>query len=162
MQSHQASQEMSSAPMLSQERVRPEEFAQRPTMSATTVQRSGSQAKGKGVATSSAAQRPPGRAADSLCCCCSSWVVDGDLLVEGARAVNWFVCLGVLEWLLKELKQREEKRKPFSRRRRFRDEKDIDSINDCNEHFNKKIERAFGKYTLEIKNNLERGAALPD
>ncbi|KAG5247946.1 GCIP-interacting family protein [Salix suchowensis] len=40
--------------------------------------------------------------------------------------------------------------------------KDIDSINDRNEHFNKKIERAFGKYTLEIKNNLERGTALPD
>lgn len=50
----------------------------------------------------------------------------------------------------------------FSRRRRFREEKDIDSINDRNEHFNKKIERAFGKYTLEIKNNLERGTALPD
>ncbi|XP_010548111.1 PREDICTED: pre-mRNA-splicing factor syf2 isoform X2 [Tarenaya hassleriana] len=50
----------------------------------------------------------------------------------------------------------------ISRRRRYREEKDIDSINERNEHFNKKIERAFGKYTLEIKNNLERGTALPD
>nr|AFN53629.1 putative ATP-binding protein [Linum usitatissimum] len=64
--------------------------------------------------------------------------------------------------MVKELKDRDEKRKSFSRRRKFNEEKDIDSINDRNEHFNKKIERAFGKYTLEIKNNLERGTALPD
>ncbi|KAL6958184.1 hypothetical protein U1Q18_034697 [Sarracenia purpurea var. burkii] len=67
-----------------------------------------------------------------------------------------------VEMMVKELKDRDEKRKSFSRRRRFHEEKDIDSINDRNEHFNKKIERAFGKYTLEIKNNLERGTALPD
>ncbi|KAJ0964442.1 hypothetical protein J5N97_029564 [Dioscorea zingiberensis] len=64
--------------------------------------------------------------------------------------------------MVKELQDRDTKRKSFSRRRRFHEEKDIDSINDRNEHFNKKIERAFGKYTLEIKNNLERGTALPD
>lgn len=67
-----------------------------------------------------------------------------------------------VERMVKELKDREEKRTAFSRRRKFHDDKDIDSINDRNEHFNKKIERAFGKYTLEIKNNLERGTALPD
>lgn len=67
-----------------------------------------------------------------------------------------------IENMVKELRDRDEKRKAFSRRRKFHEEKDIDSINDRNEHFNKKIERAFGKYTLEIKNNLERGTALPD
>ncbi|KVI02826.1 mRNA splicing factor SYF2 [Cynara cardunculus var. scolymus] len=67
-----------------------------------------------------------------------------------------------IEKMVKELKDRDEKRNTFSRRRRFHEEKDIDSINDRNEHFNKKIERAFGRYTLEIKNNLERGTALPD
>ena len=67
-----------------------------------------------------------------------------------------------IDKMVKELKDRDEKRQSFSRRRKFHDEKDIDSINDRNEHFNKKIERAFGKYTLEIKNNLERGTALPD
>ncbi|XP_010276933.1 PREDICTED: pre-mRNA-splicing factor syf2-like [Nelumbo nucifera] len=67
-----------------------------------------------------------------------------------------------IDKMVKELQDKEEKRKAFSRRRRFHEEKDIDSINDRNEHFNKKIERAFGKYTLEIKNNLERGTALPD
>lgn len=67
-----------------------------------------------------------------------------------------------IEKMVKELNDRAEKQKSFSRRRKYRDEKDIDSINERNEHFNKKIERAFGKYTLEIKNNLERGTALPD
>lgn len=67
-----------------------------------------------------------------------------------------------IERMVKELKEKEEKRKAFSRRRRYHEEKDIDSINDRNEHFNRKIERAFGKYTVEIKNNLERGTALPD
>ncbi|KAL6531904.1 hypothetical protein OROMI_028267 [Orobanche minor] len=67
-----------------------------------------------------------------------------------------------IDRMVKELKERDEKSRSFSRRRKFREEKDIDSINDRNEHFNKKIERAFGKYTLEIKNNLERGTALPD
>lgn len=67
-----------------------------------------------------------------------------------------------IEKMVKELNDRAEKRNSFSRRRKYRDEKDIDSINERNEHFNKKIERAFGKYTLEIKNNLERGTALPD
>ncbi|KAF7810771.1 pre-mRNA-splicing factor syf2 [Senna tora] len=67
-----------------------------------------------------------------------------------------------IDRMVQELKDRDEKRQSFSRRRKFHEEKDIDSINDRNEHFNKKIERAFGKYTLEIKNNLERGTALPD
>ncbi|CAA7021962.1 unnamed protein product [Microthlaspi erraticum] len=67
-----------------------------------------------------------------------------------------------IDKMAKELLDREQKRQDFSRRRKFREEKDVDSINDRNEHFNKKIERAFGKYTLEIKNNLERGTALPD
>ncbi|GMH00719.1 hypothetical protein Nepgr_002558 [Nepenthes gracilis] len=62
-----------------------------------------------------------------------------------------------IDKMVQELKDREEKQKSYSRRRKFLEEKDIDSINDRNEHFNKKIERAVGKYTLEIKNNLERG-----
>jgi pre-mRNA-splicing factor SYF2 len=50
----------------------------------------------------------------------------------------------------------------FSRRRKFYQEKDVDSINERNAHFNRKIERAYGTYTLEIKQNLERGTALPE
>ncbi|MCO5557147.1 hypothetical protein L7F22_010704 [Adiantum nelumboides] len=67
-----------------------------------------------------------------------------------------------VEKMVAELEDRDRRRKSFSRRRKFHEEKDIDSINDRNEHFNRKIERAFGKYTVEIKNNLERGTALPD
>lgn len=57
---------------------------------------------------------------------------------------------------------RERSRADYSRRRAHRDSKDVDSINDRNAHFNKKIDRAFGKYTAETKANLERGTALPD
>ena len=53
------------------------------------------------------------------------------------------------------------KNKTYSRRRAFRADKDVDAINDRNAHFNKKIERAFGTHTAEIKANLERGTALP-
>ncbi len=67
-----------------------------------------------------------------------------------------------IDRMVNELVDRGHKRKEFSRRRKFHEERDVDSINDRNEHFNRKIERAFGKYTVEIKNNLERGTALPD
>ena len=49
-----------------------------------------------------------------------------------------------------------------SRRRKHFDERDVDSINNRNAHFNRKIERAFGQHTTEIKQNLERGTALPE
>lgn len=64
--------------------------------------------------------------------------------------------------MVKELEDRQNKRDTFSRRRKFYDERDVDSINERNAHFNRKIERSFGQYTLEIKQNLERGTALPD
>lgn len=67
-----------------------------------------------------------------------------------------------LERMAGELNARQGQRGNFSRRRRFYEEKDIDGINERNDHFNRKIERAFGKYTAEIKANLERGTALPD
>ncbi|KAG5528894.1 hypothetical protein RHGRI_029523 [Rhododendron griersonianum] len=44
---------------------------------------------------------------------------------------------GKIEKMVKEFKERDEKRKSFSWRRRFHDEKDIDSINVRHEHFNK-------------------------
>eukprot|EP00803_Ostreobium_quekettii_P002717 evm.model.scf_361.10 EVM.evm.TU.scf_361.10 scf_361:88853-94390(-) len=61
-----------------------------------------------------------------------------------------------------ELNEAQRRRQQFSRRRRHYEDKDIDYINDRNAHFNKKIERAFGKFTQEIRANLERGTALPD
>ncbi|GFH15858.1 peptidyl-prolyl cis-trans isomerase, partial [Haematococcus lacustris] len=49
--------------------------------------------------------------------------------------------------MVQELADRDAQRDKFSRRRAYKDAKDIDFINDRNAHYNKKIERAFGQYT---------------
>lgn len=64
--------------------------------------------------------------------------------------------------MVAELNAKQAQRAAFSRRRAFRTDADVDYINSRNAHFNKKIERAFGTHTAEIKANLERGTALPD
>ena len=48
----------------------------------------------------------------------------------------------------------------YSRRRRHDPDADIDYINERNMNFNKKLERFYGTYTKEIKDNLERGTAV--
>lgn len=53
-----------------------------------------------------------------------------------------------------------KRKEAFSRRRSEHSAADIDYINDRNKHFNKKIKRAYDKYTVEIRQNLERGTAL--
>jgi len=53
-----------------------------------------------------------------------------------------------------------EKRSKYSRRRTYDPDEDIDYINERNMKFNKKLERFYGKYTTEIKQNLERGTAV--
>lgn len=53
-----------------------------------------------------------------------------------------------------------EKRAKYSRRRAYDDDADIDYINERNAKFNKKLERFYGEYTAEIKQNLERGTAV--
>jgi pre-mRNA-splicing factor SYF2 len=40
------------------------------------------------------------------------------------------------------------------------DPADVDYINNDNAMFNKKLKRSFDKYTVEIRQNLERGTAL--
>ncbi|KAI9008571.1 SYF2 splicing factor-domain-containing protein [Hyaloraphidium curvatum] len=51
-------------------------------------------------------------------------------------------------------------RAKFSRRRLQREDDDISYINERNMRFNKKIARAFDKYTGDIKASFERGTAL--
>lgn len=58
------------------------------------------------------------------------------------------------------LELQEKRKEAFSRRRSEHSAADIDYINDRNKHFNKKIKRAYDKYTVEIRQNLERGTAL--
>ncbi|CAE7385707.1 CYP63 [Symbiodinium natans] len=53
-----------------------------------------------------------------------------------------------------------EKKKEFSRRRAYNDEEDRTYVNDRNRFFNKKLDRFFGDYTEETRQNLERGTAL--
>lgn len=65
-----------------------------------------------------------------------------------------------LDRMVDELDQRQRQRQLFSRRRAFLPEADVDYINDRNRHFNKKIKRAFDKFTVEIRQNLERGTAV--
>jgi len=56
--------------------------------------------------------------------------------------------------------KQQEKREKYSRRRRHDPDADIDYINERNMKFNKKLERFYGSYTKEIKDNLERGTAV--
>lgn len=62
--------------------------------------------------------------------------------------------------MVAELEESADRRSKFSRRRPVHEGQDIDSINERNRVFNKKIKRAFDKYTTEIRGNLERGTAL--
>jgi pre-mRNA-splicing factor SYF2 len=59
-----------------------------------------------------------------------------------------------------ELEERIKARKQFSRRRQFFEGEDVDYINEQNRTFNRKASQAFDKYTVEIRQNLERGTAL--
>ena len=74
--------------------------------------------------------------------------------------VNTEVSQEGMERMVKELADREQARKKFSRRRAHLEGADVDYINEANLKFNKKIKKAFDKYTVEIKQNLERGTAL--
>ena len=58
------------------------------------------------------------------------------------------------------IQDREKKRSNYSRQRMDVAGASVDFINSRNEHFNKKIKRSFDKYTVEIRQNLERGTAL--
>jgi len=62
--------------------------------------------------------------------------------------------------LVAALDKQAAKRQQFQRRRDFNEDEEVTYVNDRNRHFNKKMDRAFGAYTAEIRQNLERGTAL--
>jgi len=66
----------------------------------------------------------------------------------------------MIDHMVAELEETHNRRKKFSRRRQHYASNDIDYINDRNRVFNKKIKRAYDPYTIEIRQNLERGTAL--
>jgi hypothetical protein len=65
-----------------------------------------------------------------------------------------------LDRLSRHIEEHQEARRKFSRRRASMEASNVDCINDKNEAFNKKIKRSFDKYTVEIRQNLERGTAI--
>ena len=65
-----------------------------------------------------------------------------------------------IDRMVTDLKKKIEKRDKYSRRRRHDDDADVDYINERNMKFNQKLERFYGQYTTEIKQNLERGTAV--
>ncbi|CAK8695464.1 pre-mRNA-splicing factor syf2-like [Clavelina lepadiformis] len=65
-----------------------------------------------------------------------------------------------IDKMVNDLLDRKAKKKPFSRRRVYDESKDVDYINESNARHNKRLERFYGKYTAEIKQNLERGTAV--
>lgn len=65
-----------------------------------------------------------------------------------------------VEKMVEDVNKQIEVRSKRSRRRRFDDEADVDYINERNMRFNKKLERFYGNYTDEIKQNFERGTAI--
>ena len=65
-----------------------------------------------------------------------------------------------LDRLAKDTQAQIDKREKYSRRRMHDDDADIDYINERNMKFNQMLERFYGKYTKEIKDNLERGTAV--
>jgi pre-mRNA-splicing factor SYF2 len=65
-----------------------------------------------------------------------------------------------LDRLAKSISDKEQQRLKYSRRRMQYEASNVDYINEDNGVFNKKIKRAFDKYTVEIRQNLERGTAI--
>nr|CAG4646600.1 EOG090X0ECA [Macrothrix elegans] len=65
-----------------------------------------------------------------------------------------------IDRMVDDLQKQIGKRDKYSRRRRHDDDAEIDYINERNMRFNKKLDRFYGEYTTEIKQNLERGTAI--
>ncbi|KAJ4459740.1 putative GCIP-interacting family protein [Paratrimastix pyriformis] len=64
------------------------------------------------------------------------------------------------ERVVQRLKKDEENRANYHRRRPTLEDETVDYIHDGNKKFNKKLAKAFDRYTSDIKDNLERGTAL--
>ncbi|XP_029805271.1 pre-mRNA-splicing factor SYF2 isoform X3 [Suricata suricatta] len=95
----------------------------------------------------------------SLLCCLSSgeeFFPTSNSLLHGTHVPS----SEEVDRMVTDLEKQIEKRDKYSRRRPYNDDADIDYINERNAKFNKKAERFYGKYTAEIKQNLERGTAV--
>jgi pre-mRNA-splicing factor SYF2 len=65
-----------------------------------------------------------------------------------------------MEKLSQDVLGQAKSREKFHRRRMFDPDAPIDYINEKNKKFNEKLEKYYGKYTEDIKEDLERGTAV--
>lgn len=79
--------------------------------------------------------------------------------VAGASVLAAEPTLGAKERMAAELASHQERVSQFSKRRAHDDDKDVDYINPRNQAFSDRISRAYDKYTVEIRQSLERGTA---
>ncbi|KJH53364.1 SYF2 splicing factor [Dictyocaulus viviparus] len=79
-----------------------------------------------------------------------------DTLIHGAH----YPTSSAMEKLVQDVKGQTKRREQFHRRRLFDPDAPIDYINDKNMRFNKKLEKFYGQYTEDIKEDLERGTAI--
>ncbi|RWS17100.1 pre-mRNA-splicing factor SYF2-like protein [Dinothrombium tinctorium] len=85
-----------------------------------------------------------------------AFYADSNTLIHGLRKDPKASVDRMVEDLNKQLDRKSRRVK----KRILDDEEDIDYINERNMKFNKKLERFYGQYTTEIKQNLERGTAV--
>ena len=85
-----------------------------------------------------------------------AWYAEVGTVVHGVHTDS----KAAIDKMANDVKAQVEKREKFSRRRRHDDDADIDYINERNMKFNQKLERFYGNYTQDIKDNLERGTAV--
>ncbi|KAK6022046.1 SYF2 splicing factor [Ostertagia ostertagi] len=82
--------------------------------------------------------------------------------VQGQYVVLHYFCISSVAVFLfaNGVASRSKRREQFHRRRLFDPDAPIDYINDKNMRFNKKLEKFYGQYTEDIKEDLERGTAV--
>ncbi len=85
-----------------------------------------------------------------------AFYADGGTLVHGVHKDTG----EAIERMAEDVRKQVEKREKYSRRRMFDADADVDYINERNMNFNKKLERFYGEYTKDIRDNLERGTAV--
>ncbi len=99
-----------------------------------------------------------------MCCVwtisCASFLAFLLSLLIYSFSVSNQVSKAGLDRMSQDVTDRQEANRRFSKRRMTLDAADVDSINERNANFNKKLKRSFDKYTVEIRQNLERGTAL--
>ncbi len=87
---------------------------------------------------------------------------NSEVIDEFAYGTTSGVSKAGLDKLTNDIKRKEEMRmKSTEKRNRLNfASSTVDSINDKNALFNKRVKKSFDKYTVEIRQNLERGTAL--